>query len=373
MKSINIMPETRPKTTEDKLAWIYLVNLVFYFIPFFINDMPLWEMGVSLLILIPFIYCYFWAHRSSKEKAVYPILAMIALGAIITPINAGSLSLFTFAGFFIGFYYSLRTAFFSLLALLTLLTTLSLLLGINHYFFVLYGGLLIIGVGLFGVAERKRVEAKCRQQQSEAEISQLATMLERERIGRDLHDIMGHNLSSISLKAELGEKLLAKGDLEQARVQLRELNEIARDSLTQIRQTVSNYKHKGLSASVMQLCQTLRDKGLSVSLEGKLPTLPSTLETQLILSLTELCNNVIRHSQASHCVITFEQFEDKISISVTDNGTPQTVTEGNGLNGIRERLSQFQGKLDYCLERQCRFTITLPITEKQKLIFGVQN
>ncbi|WP_394148203.1 sensor histidine kinase [Shewanella atlantica] len=380
MKSTELMPGTCGKTTEDKLAWIYLVNLVFYFIPMFLTEMPLWEIGVSLLILPPFIYCYFWAHRSSKVKAVYPILAIIALGALITPINAGSLALFTFAGFFIGFYYSLRTAFFGLLALLTLLTTLSLLLGINHYFFVLYGGFLVLGVGLFGVAERKRVEAKCRQQQSEAEISQLATMLERERIGRDLHDIMGHNLSSISLKAELAEKLLAKDELEQARIQLRELNEIARDSLSQIRQTVSDYKHKGLSASVMQLCQTLRDKGLSVSLEGDLPILPSTLESQLILSITELCNNVIRHSQASHCVITFERLTDEINISVTDNGTPQSVTEGNGLSGIRERLSEFQGKLDYSLEKHCRFTITLPVPEEQalepraqKLVSGVQN
>ena len=360
MHNINIATDTKQRSTEDKLAWIYLVNLVFYLIPLFINDKSAWEIVLALLTLIPFIYCYFWAYRSPRDKAIYPILAMIMLGIAITPINTGSLSLFTFAVFFIGFYYPLRSAFISLLGFVALLATLTFLLGINHYYFIIYGGLLIAGVGLFGVAERKRVEAKCREQQSETEISQLATMLERERIARDLHDIMGHNLSSISLKAELAAKLLDKNQIEQAKVQLRELNAIARDSLSQVRETVSGYKHKGLASSVMSLCQTLRDKGLSVSLEGDIPQLVPELETHVILSLTELCNNILRHSQADHCSLIFDESADEVTISITDNGQITHIIEGNGLKGIRERLKAFQGKLDYVVDQQCRFTITIP-------------
>ena len=360
MNNLDTIVDSEKRSPENKLAWVYLVNLVFYLIPLFIGDKSIWKVAVSLLTLVPFIYCYFWAYRSPKDKAIYPILAMIILGIAITPINTGSLSLFTFAGFFIGFYYSLRTAFISLLGFVAMLAALTLFLEINHYYFITYGGLLIAGVGLFGVAERKRVEAQGREQKSQAEISQLATMLERERIARDLHDIMGHNLSSISLKAELAAKLLDKNLIEQAKVQLRELNEISRDSLSQVRQTVSGYKHKGLSSSVMHLCQILRDKGLSVSLEGDIPQLNSKLETQVILSLTELCNNVIRHSRADHCSLTFNTSADELSISITDNGKAAEIVEGNGLKGIRERLKDVQGKLDYMVDQQSRFTITLP-------------
>ncbi len=360
MNSIHATTDSNQKSSEDKLAWIYLVNLVFYLIPLFINDKPAWEIVVALLTLIPFIYCYFWAYRSPRDKAIYPIAAMIALGVAITPINTGSLSLFTFAGFYIGFYYPLKNAFISLLGFVALLATLTFLLGINHYYFITYGGLLIAGVGLFGIAERKRVETKCREQKSKAEISQLATMLERERIARDLHDIMGHNLSSISLKAELAEKLLDKNHIEQAKEQLIELNTIARESLNQVRETVSGYKHKGLASSVMSLCQTLRDKGLSVSLEGDIPQLVPELETHVILSLTELCNNILRHSQADHCSLIFDESKDEISIAITDNGQVAGIVEGNGLKGIRERLKAFQGKLDYKLDQQSQFTIKLP-------------
>ncbi|QQX79876.1 sensor histidine kinase [Shewanella sp. KX20019] len=348
------------KSTEDKLAWVYLVNLVFYLIPIFVTKMLPWQIALSLAALIPFVYCYFWAYRSTTAKAYQPILAMIAIAVLITPINTGSLSLFTFAGFFIGFFYPLRTAIYSLLALIGLLSLVNAGLNFDHYYWVIYGAGLIAGVGLFGVAERKRVEHKCQQQKSQSEIQQLATMLERERIARDLHDIMGHSLSSISLKAELAEKLIANNNIDQARQQLIELNTIARDSLSQIRQTVSGYKHKGLSASVTQLCQTLRDKGLIVTLEGEIPKLEPELETQLILSLTELCSNIVRHSKGSHCEIQFEQTTTELRIAITDDGCPSKIEQGNGLIGINERLAKFQGVLSWSLTPKCQFTISVP-------------
>ena len=346
--------------SEDKFAWVYLINLVFYFIPYFIIDMPVWQIGLSLAALVPFIYCYFWAYRSTSSRAHLPILAMIAIAIIATPINTGSLSLFTFAGFFIGFFYPLRKAMLCILALIATLFLLNQGLNFDHYYWVIYGAALVTGVSLFGVVERTRIENKHKQQKSQQEIRQLATMLERERIARDLHDIMGHSLSSISLKAELAEKLLAKNDIEQAQLQLTELNSIARDSLSQIRQTVSGYKHKGLTASVTNLCQTLRDKGLNVELEGDIPTLSSELETHVILSITELCNNVIRHSQAQECRLSFSQNEHDTIIQVTDNGQPKSIAQGNGLKGIQERLQQFKGSLTWDLNQHCQFTITLP-------------
>ncbi|MCL1147438.1 sensor histidine kinase [Shewanella marinintestina] len=350
----------RASKTEDKYAWVYLINLVFYFIPYFIIDMPLWKILLSLAALIPFVYCYYWAYRSTSSRAHLPILAIIAIAIAVTPINTGSLSLFTFAGFFIGFFYPLRKAVLCIIALIATLFLLNISLHFDHYYWAIYGAALLAGVSLFGVVERNRIENKCKQQKSQDEIHQLATMLERERIARDLHDIMGHSLSSISLKAELAEKLLAKDDIEQAKLQLAELNSIARDSLSQIRQTVSGYKHKGLAASVTGLCQTLRDKGLSVTLEGEIPSLSTELETHLILSLTELCNNIIRHSQAQECSLRFSQNQQQTIIQITDNGQPDSVNQGNGLSGIRERLQQFQGTLTWDLSQQCQFTITLP-------------
>lgn len=347
---------------EDKLAWVYLVNLGFYLIPLFIQPYPLWQLILCIATLIPFLGCYFWAYRADKHSVIYPIIGIIALATVITPLNPGSISLFTFAGFFIGFHYKLTTSLLAWLGLIVLLAVLNYTLAFNNYYFVLYGSGLIAGVGLFGVAERKRQETKRRERQSAQEISALATMIERERIARDLHDIMGHSLSSITLKAELAEKLLQKGQVDSAQVQLHELTQIARESLSQIRHTVSEYKHKGLSACVIDISQLLRDKGLSVQLAGKIPTqLPARLESQLVLILTELSSNILRHSQGTECAIHFGREGNNLLLTVTDNGQPKPIVEGNGLIGIRERVTNLQGQFSYQTDEQYTFHFILPL------------
>jgi two-component system sensor histidine kinase DesK len=352
---------SNPLQLERKLAWVYLINLIFYLIPLFITPLPAWKIGLSLAVLIPFIASYFWTYRCNARSAYRPILVMVMLGTAITPINPGSISLFTFAGFFIGFFYPFKTSIFALFSLAGLMFILNAICGFGNYYFPLYGIGLILGIGMFGVAERKRYQHKLKEQQSTQEISALATMLERERIARDLHDIMGHSLSSIALKAELAEKLLVKQEYELAAIQLTELGQIARESLSQIRHTVSDYKHKGLATCVTQLCKTLRDKGISVELGGNIPTLPAQMESQLGLILTELVNNILKHSHASQCNIDFIQQSNRLLVEVKDNAPAKPLVEGNGLTGIRERLDNLGGNLTYNLEQGYEFSISLPL------------
>lgn len=349
--------------TEQKFAWVYLINLGFYFIPLFINEYPAWKIGLSLAVLIPFIASYFWAYKCPRNKAIYPILSIVALATLITPINPGSLSLYTFAGFFIGFFYPLRQVIVSFLALFVLLAALNHLSGFNQYYFPVYGSLLISAVGLFGVVERRRVETKRLKQQSNDEIAQMAKIVERERIARDLHDVMGHSLSSIILKAELAEKLIEKQQPEQAQSQLNELAIIARDSLSQIRRTVSNYKHTGLDATLGQLCDRLRDKGISTELIGEITPLPARVESQLILILTELISNMLRYSQAKHCQIIFEQDVTQIKVVVVDQAEVAMIIEGNGIKGIRERVHDLNGQYQYQLAPYYQTNICLPLSQ----------
>ncbi len=331
-------PQTQ---TELKLAKYYLVNLAFYFIPLFIMPVSPWQWLASLLVLPPFIYCYFRAYGADRDKVHWPILGIILLAILITPANPGSLSLFTFAAFFIGFFYPLRLLLPALLLIALVLLALNQLLGFNGLYFVYYGCGLTAATSLLGVAERKRQQAKRQARRSEEEIRALATMLERERIGRDLHDLMGHQLSSIALKAELANKLLQKNDLQASREQLTELAQIARDSLSQIRRAVADYRHQGLDSCCAQLCRRLREKGLAVSLEGELPVLSPLAESQLILILTELVSNILRHSDATEAHLSFT-LEPQLTICLRDNGTIRfKPTPGNGLKGIAERLASW--------------------------------
>ncbi len=345
---------------ERKWAWVYLVNLVFYLVPLFYNDYSVPELLVQLTVFALFIACYFWAYRLPVREMHKPVLLMLAMATLITPLNAGSISMFAFVGFFIGFAWSWRVAVPACLAVLVLLAVLNSWLAFKGPYFLLYGVVLVVAVTLFGVLERHRQFRLRQQQRSQEEIAQLAQMVERERIARDLHDIMGHSLSSIVLKADLAKALLQAGQAANAELQLTELAQIARDSLSQVRQTVSGYKHKGLLAEVTTLAQRLREHGFAVTLEGEVPQLAAREESALILVLTELVTNILRHSKGDSCRISFSEQDTQWRVEVSDNGEVRQLGFGNGLTGVQERLAALQARLDYQLDTGCKLQIWLP-------------
>lgn len=351
-------PETAFK---QKTAWVYLLNLIFYFIPIWFMKDDWTRVGVSLLLLLPFLYAYFWAYKSSRTQAKYPIALMIITASIAAIFTSGAISFFSFAGFFIGFFYSLRTAILTFFIISAWLWILNYLIAYETYHFPLYGMLITFVVGLFGVVEHNNERIKRQQRQSNDEIANLATALERERIARDLHDIMGHNLSSIALKAQLAEKLTEAGELKLAQQHLQELAEIARNSLSEIRQTVSNYKHKGIQDTVKQLCSLLRQKDIEVQIEGNIPPLTSLQESQLGLMLTELVNNMLKHSQASECLWRYQVQNNQLNLSISDNSPSKAIKEGNGLKGIRERIAFLEGEFTYDTSDGYTFQISLPL------------
>ena len=345
---------------DDKWSWVYLINLVFYLVPLFYLPLSVWQIVIAVSVLLVFIGCYFWAYRVQTARMYRPVLVMLVLAIGVTPINPGSISLFAYIGFFLGFAWPWRQAIVAVAAVLLIMVALNTWQDFKGPFFLLYGGVLLLAVAGFGVLERHRQIRLRQQQRSQEEISQLAQMVERERIARDLHDIMGHSLSSIVLKADLAKALLKAGKVEDAAQHLTELAQVARDSLSQVRQTVSGYKHKGLLAEVSTLAQRLREHGFAVTLEGEVPKLAAREETALILVLTELVTNILRHSKGDSCRICFREQDEGWLMEVADNGEVKSLGFGNGLTGVTERLNALQAKLDYQLDAGCQLKIWLP-------------
>ncbi len=355
---------------DGKWSWVYLVNLVFYLVPLFYLPFAPWQIVVAVTVLLAFIWCYFWAYRVATAQMQWPVLCMLALAVGVTPLNPGSISLFAYTGFFIGFAWPLRQALAAVIAILLIMVALNTSLDFKGPYFLLYGGVLLVAVASFGLLERQRQLRLRQQQRSQEEIAQLAQMVERERIARDLHDIMGHSLSSIVLKADLAKALLKAGNSAEAALHLTELAQVARDSLSQVRQTVSGYKHKGLLAEVSTLAQRLREHGFAVTLEGEVPKLAAREESALILVLTELVTNILRHSKGDSCRISFREQDQGVVMEVADNGEVKNFGFGNGLTGVTERLHALQAKLDYQLDAGCQLKIWLPKGNADANIIG---
>ncbi|MAD73363.1 MAG: sensor histidine kinase [Rheinheimera sp.] len=348
---------------ESKLSWIYLINLIFYIIPLLTVDFAPWQYLSMLAALLLFLGCYFWAYRCSRQTMHWPIAGIVLVAALITPVNPGSIAMFAYAGFFIGFAYSLKRYLLLITMLMGLLVLLDLTLTIHWDLFLVMGIPIVLAVSFLGRAEQAKLHHRRAELQSEDEVKQLATMVERERIGRDLHDILGHTLSSIILKADLAEKLLARQQSEAAQQQLTELSQIARDALAQVRQSVSGYKHQGLTAEVAKLLNRLREAGYTAVLSGEIPQLDNRRETAVILALTELVTNVMRHCKGDQCQLRFARLGNRLIISLDDNGHATELNEGNGIAGLRERLAAIGATLTLQLNNGVAATIELPLQE----------
>ncbi|WP_394129254.1 sensor histidine kinase [Shewanella maritima] len=348
---------------KTKTAWIYLVYLVFFFVPLYFQQGQWLNISVSLTMLIPFLISYFWVFTCHSSKAKYPLAIMIITAACTTPFTSGSLSFFSFASFFIGFHYPKKTAIMSIVALSGVMFILDFALSFPSHYFAFYGSAISIAMGIFGSLERNRTHLQRQQQRSQDEISQLATSLERERIARDLHDIVGHQLASIALKAELADKLLAKGNTEQAQAQIAQVSDITRECLTEVRQAVSGYKHIGLNKALHSVSQLLRDKSIVVTLEGQPPKMPKLVESQLALIITELGNNILKHSQTTHCVINNDVGADYYQLTVTENVASLPFDAGNGLTGIKERADIINAKLSIDTQPQVQISLRIALEQ----------
>jgi two-component system sensor histidine kinase DesK len=363
MNTINANQTLTLCQADHRHQWIWWVFSLYYFIPAFYMPFSWLTHSLILLAYLGFLLISFIATTTKPAKVWQPLTGLLLWSVATSYLTSGASSFFPYLGFFIGFCFSTRQFLLGQAGLILLLLGLQLIHNYSHPYFLFPGLTGVVTIGMVGILERVRYQAKIRDQQSHQEIRQLAMIAERERIARDLHDILGHTLSSVVLKAELADKLLQQHRNDEARQQMEDLHKIAREALSLVRQTVSGYKHRGLSSEVFQLCEKLRESGFAVDVAGDIPQLPPQAETAVILALTELTTNVLRHSNGDQCALTFSQRNGQLNISLTDNGVTNEIIPGNGLQGIQERLHALAGKLNTEIKEGCRFVITLPSPE----------
>jgi two-component system sensor histidine kinase DesK len=212
-------------------------------------------------------------------------------------------------------------------------------------------------------------------QQARAEVARLAAGEERLRMARDLHDLAGHSLATITLKAELARKLL-RVDVDRSEQQILDLEHVSREALADIREAVSGYRRATLAVEAASARTALTAAGIRPDLDPAVTARSGTIdpdaESALAWCLREAVTNVVRHSGAHACRVRLIDArvdgEPSLTIEVLDDGpiAPGTQTSaGNGLNGLRERLGAISP--DAALSagpvspRGYRLTATVPI------------
>ncbi len=178
---------------------------------------------------------------------------------------------------------------------------------------------------------------------SHDEVRRLAATAERERIGRDLHDLLGHTLSLITLKLELSRKLFDR-DVDAARREVEEAEKVARHALAEVRSAVTGIRATDLAAELAAARLLLESSSVQLDY-GQPPALPIEIERALALILREAVTNIARHAHATRVEVEIVCEHGMATLCVADNGCGGIAHDGNGLGGMRERVRGLSGTL----------------------------
>jgi two-component system, NarL family, sensor histidine kinase DesK len=342
--------------------YIWLIYLGFLFTPALDphNDGRwLWPTLISIPV---FVYLYSRIVRSFRDKiipgpGVLPeVLTIAAMGYVMAYFNESANTYLIYCVAVAPF----TTLKFRRLALLVtvLLGLYGLELQLIGFRPVMYGITCVIGIAAAAsnamLVANRRKNAMLRL--SREEVHRLGRVAERERIGRDLHDLLGHTLSLIAIKSELAVKLMDRDRAAAAR-EVSEVTIIAREALRQVRTAVAGIRAAALENEVASAKTLLDTAGVALKFERDGGMLPPEIETALAMIVREAAMNIQRHSAAHNAKIevTTEAVaaeagdkagEKSVLLCVSDDGRGGVTTNGNGLSGIGERVRSLAGTLE---------------------------
>jgi two-component system, NarL family, sensor histidine kinase DesK len=371
------------KQGRNKWAWIWLCYTGFLFIgPAVEPSLYLWLGTLAVFaIFLGIFYVYVLSSDECSPTRFWMIGATFALGLVSFPWNQGASTFFIYAAAFLPFsIVSIRRVFAAFLAE-------ALLVLAEGYIFHARSGFLhiswpntfiaiflmgMIGGGNIFFAQQRRADRQLRDAQDEN--LALAALAERERIARDLHDVLGHTLSVIVLKAELASRLIQRdeaSDYQRAAAEIADVERIARASLAEVREAIGGYRTRGLTAEIEAARHTLDAAGVALILDSDAAgadSAPSSAahlsaaeETALSLALREAVTNIVRHARATTCRLRFVSEDGRRRLVVEDNGEHSIAREGNGLRGMRERIESLGGQLSLERDHGTRLLIELPL------------
>jgi two-component system sensor histidine kinase DesK len=204
-------------------------------------------------------------------------------------------------------------------------------------------GLDMIGISRMGSAIRELHAAR-------RELARLAVIEERERLSRDLHDLLGQTLSMIALKSELARQLVTE-EPDRCAQEISEIERVARNSLREVREAVAGYRQPTLASELEGAQHLLEAARISYQIDPMQEVLPADVDTTLAWTVREGVTNVIQHSQARLCRIRLAYTNGTVRVEVLSEGSqreqaPRAARQGLGLAGLRERVCRLGGELE---------------------------
>lgn len=324
--------------------WPWLAYLIFVPFPWLWVKPDATTLLAAVVAVVLFVPLYFASFRVSNAAMPFFAAAMLVIGGAVAPFPIGWTTFCIYAAVVVARLRPRRRASIGI-ALVALATAVIGLAWAQPTLWWVAGVLIVVMTGvatLSSVAFYERTQALLATQE---EVRRLAGTAERERITRDLHDVIGRTLTLVALKADLAGRLVER-DGEAAKAELAAIAEAARSGLAEVRAALAGQLGGTLAHETSASLAALETAGIAPLVTGDPAAVPADAGAVLAMTLREAVTNVIRHAGARHCAIGFEAGPGDARLVVEDDGVGLSFREGNGLRGMRQRLTAAGGRLE---------------------------
>ena len=357
----------------DYMYWASLIFMVFPIVPVVTGELPSWHLLIDILFILAYLGVL--TTKSQRLSWIFWIIMLAYVAGYTAFVGVNYIWFFFFLANLLIYHFGVRS--FNSLHVRTFLLAQVLVVGQLLIFqeveveFLVYllGILTFIDLMTFGLVRIRIVEdLKEAQAKQNAQINLLLAENERSRIGQDLHDSLGHTFAMLSVKTDLALQLFQMEAYPQVEKELKEIHQISKDSMNEVRTIVENLKSRTLTSELETVKKMLEIAGIEVEIANQLDTasLTQELESTASMILLELVTNIIKHAKASKAYLKLERTEKELILTVRDDGCGFTSIKGDDLHTVRDRVLPFSGEVKVISQKQpTEVQVRLPYKERK--------
>ena len=356
----------------DYMYWASLIFMVFPIVPVVTGELPSWHLLIDILFVLAYLGVLTTKSQRLSWLCWVIMLAYVAGNTAFVGVNY--IWFFFFLANLLIYHFGVRS--FNSLHVRTFLLAQVLVVGQLLIFqeveveFLVYllGIITFIDLMTFGLVRIRIVEdLKEAQAKQNAQINLLLAENERSRIGQDLHDSLGHTFAMLSVKTDLALQLFQMQAYPQVEKELREIQQISKESMREVRTIIENLKTRTLASEFATVKKMLEIAGIETEINHQLDTasLTQELESTASMILLELVTNIIKHAKASKAYLKLERTEKELILTVRDDGCGFASLKGDELHTVRDRVLPFSGEVKVISQKHpTEVQVRLPYKER---------
>ncbi len=357
--AIQVMKSEKDEAGLDN-PWLALPFLAIYGFPWLFHPPSERERVTAVIVLPLFMILFVLGYRARARHGLICALGMGLLAVVAVRTTSTAAVLFIFAAALIGRSPPRRVAPYGLGTLIAAVA----LVGVWDKAVPWQWLPLVFVCALVGYYSYTGASLQGRNRwlvASRAEAERMAAQVERDRLTRDLHDLLGRSLTLIAVKAELAGRMI-DGDAAQAGREIADIRLSAREALREIRQVVSGTPRLSLAGEIGRARTLLATLGIYLDAPASLPELPAPVDETLAYIAREAVTNVVRHAGPCDVRIALEYDDQTVRLTISDTGRSHYAVDGNGLSGMRGRAEALGGRFSMGRDRGTQVRVELPVT-----------